>query len=163
MKEDIISQKIRKELSIMPIDTEPRVMYLLVEIRKVLEHENNHGGLLRFYCDWVVHTKMDRNPAQDVYNKISAGNAESRQFISFEKLKCELREFLIEKNLPTELIDKHWKSFEDKLVDILVDTPLEGRDMVGLFVYRRTNGVSGIEFVFKNSDGSTRSLNRIIE
>ncbi len=44
MKEDILQIKIRKELDTLPIDTEARVLYLLVEIRKVLEHDNIHNG-----------------------------------------------------------------------------------------------------------------------
>jgi hypothetical protein len=137
-------------------------MYLMVEIRKVLEHENR-GGLLRFYSDWVVHTKMDRNPAQDIYNKISADNAESSQIISFNKLKSEMRTFLVDRNLPTELTDTHWELFKNKLIDILVDTPIEKKDIVGSFFYRRTEGVSGIEFGFKNSDGIIKILGHIAE
>jgi len=162
MKEDIIQQKIRRELSNLPIDTEPRVMYLMVEIRKVLEHENR-GGLLRFYCDWVVHTKMDRNPAQDIYDRISADNVESSQIISFSKLKDELKKFLEDRSLPTEITNTHWESFKSKLIDILVDTPIEKKGIVGSFFYRKTDGVSDIEFGFKNSDGSIKSLSRIIE
>ncbi len=166
MKEDILRQKIRRELSNLPIDTEPRAMYLLVEIRKVLEHENVKGGILRFYCDWVVHTKLDRFGAQEIYDKINSENTESSQIISFNKLKNELKKFLKDRDLQTDLTDKSnfWKTFKEKLIDILVDTPIEKIDKViaGSFFYRKEN-TSGIHFCFKDKDGAIRSLGRIIE
>ena len=120
MKEDILSQKIRRELANLPIDTEPRVMYLLIEIRKVLEHDNIKNTLLVFYGDWVVHTKLDRKFANKVFDEIyNEDSSISYHIKSFSLLKNTLLEFFNKHNLPTELIDNHWSFFRDKLLDIL--------------------------------------------
>ena len=45
-------------------DTEAGAVYLIVEIRKVLDHaydKKTEYTLLRFYCDWVVHTEKSRS------------------------------------------------------------------------------------------------------
>src|ERR1035438_1539807 len=45
----------------MPLDEECLVVYLLVEIRKILDHENNGKyPISRFYSDWCVHTAKDK-------------------------------------------------------------------------------------------------------
>jgi hypothetical protein len=162
MKEDIISQKLRRELSNLPIDTEPRVLYVLVEIRKILEHENKNSrdNLLIFYCDWVVHTKMDRFQSQKIFDIINKDGVESSQIISFNNLKAELRTFLEEKDLPTELVNNYWEPFKENLIDILVDTPIEKKGPVGAFYYQRRSG-SGIEFCFIDNNGLV-SLRKII-
>jgi hypothetical protein len=40
---------------------EAQVVYLLIEIRKILDRDSNMKyPLLRFYCDWCVHTRKDK-------------------------------------------------------------------------------------------------------
>jgi hypothetical protein len=61
-----IEQKLTAFLqSTMPFTQEHHVVYLLVEIRKILDHENDRGNngrypLLRFFSDWSVHTAKDK-------------------------------------------------------------------------------------------------------
>jgi len=43
-----------------PFMEECHVVYMLVETRKVLDRENNRKyPILRFYCNWTVHTDKD--------------------------------------------------------------------------------------------------------
>ena len=45
----------------LPFTEEWQIVYLLVEIRKILDRGNNRKyPLLRFYADWAVHTAKDR-------------------------------------------------------------------------------------------------------
>lgn len=45
-----------------PPKTEPDVVYALVQVRKLLEHEQARSEYktLTFFCDWVVHTELNR-------------------------------------------------------------------------------------------------------
>ncbi|MBP9836794.1 MAG: hypothetical protein KBC78_03090 [Candidatus Pacebacteria bacterium] len=159
MKEDILQTKIRRELESLPIDTEARVLYLLVEIRKVLEHDNIHNSTLRFYGDWVVHTKLDRAFSQKIYEILRKEDTPARsKIISFDTLRVELKAFLSHYELPTILVDDDniWSSFREKLIDILVDVPIERRQeqIVGTFEFQRRSG-TGVEFRMKNEQGET--------
>lgn len=166
MKEDIMSQKIIRELTNLPIDTEPRVMYLMVEIRKVLEHEDLKYGALRFYCDWIVHTKLDRSYAYSVYDEVSNNTTEGLDIISFRKLKEEMSSFLQTRNLPTDLlIDDNWELFRDNLIEILIDTPVQKIDkvIVGSFFFQRRDSDGGVLFYFINeNEGITKELGEIL-
>jgi hypothetical protein len=157
MKEDILQTKIRSELENLPINTEARVLYLLVEIRKVLEHDNVHNSVLRFYGDWVVHTKLDKAFSQRIYDELqSEDSRDGTNILNFERLKRELKEFLEHYQLPTALveIDDLWTPFREKLIDILVDVPLVRKQEkeVGTFEFQRRDG-TGVEFRMKNERG----------
>ncbi len=44
-----------------PLSEECHAVYFMVEVRKILDHDRKAGAgafpLLRFYCDWMVHTE----------------------------------------------------------------------------------------------------------
>src|SRR3989344_2786417 len=69
MRSEIL-EKLNKELSDLPIDTEPRAMYLLVQIRKIMDHLEDGDNPLRFYCNWVVHIVLKRSAAQEKLNTL---------------------------------------------------------------------------------------------
>ncbi|MCU0678086.1 MAG: hypothetical protein MUF19_00660 [Candidatus Pacebacteria bacterium] len=159
MKEDILQSKLRSELSNLPIDTEARVLYLLVEMRKVLEYDEINHSVLRFYGDWVVHTKLDRAFSQRIYEVLQQQDTlEGQNIISFNTLKNELREFLNRYDLPTDLIDinEYWTYFREKLIDVLVDVPIvrKKQQVVGTFEFQRRDG-EGVVFRLKNENGET--------
>lgn len=64
MRDEII-EKLRKELN-TGITTEPQVVYLMAGIRKLIEHDNLQAKFpaLNFYCNWVLHTKLERGFAK---------------------------------------------------------------------------------------------------
>ena len=153
MKEDILSQKIHRELSNLPIDTEPRVMYLLVEIRKILEHDNVKNTFLGFYCDWVVHTKMDRAFAKKVFAEIDDENSAVGHHIkSFNLLKNELKTFFENYGLPVNLITEHWEFFREKLIDILIDTPVINDTGNRSFGFYEKDGLGGVQYFLKEGE-----------
>jgi hypothetical protein len=78
MRPDIV-RKLRNELS-EPIRSERQVVYLLAELRKVMELESieriEAGGpadtryfALKFYCDWAVHVRLDQSGAQRIVQR----------------------------------------------------------------------------------------------
>ena len=66
MPEEII-KKLTAQLK-KGITTEVQVVYLLVGIRKLLERDGQKSeySTLNFYCDWVVHSKLDRSGAENI-------------------------------------------------------------------------------------------------
>src|SRR2546422_11205054 len=64
-------RKIREQLE-RGISTECQVVYLLVEIRKLLDRERTSGaqyGSLRLYCNWAVHVELSKAQAQEIVKK----------------------------------------------------------------------------------------------
>ena len=166
MKEDILYEKIRRELDDLPISTEPRVMYLLVEIRKVLDHEGDTETfeLLRFYGDWCVHTILDRRVARKLVQIVQQKDTTSSRIITFGKLRTELRLFLGTYNLPTQIaLDENlWSEFRSKLSNILLDVPVVykvGDKVIGSFQFQNRSG-TGIEFSIVKE--GKESLGRIL-
>lgn len=68
MVPDIVS-KITHELD-QPIHSERQVIYILVELRKLLESKGLDRDIryraLIFCCDWAVHPKLDRESARAI-------------------------------------------------------------------------------------------------
>ena len=142
MKSTIID-KISRELSI-GINTEPQALYLLAEIRKYLEgcdkDERDKYPNLYFYCNWVLHIKLDRTPAPDILNRFESifldindlkkisdiFKKQEKNFYYFVDLKEELRKFFKVNSLPAELLEngKKWFIFKKLLVAVLMDCPL---------------------------------------
>lgn len=156
MKSSIL-EKISRELSKV-IDTEPKALYLLAEIRKYLEgcnrKEKDKYPNLYFYCDWVLHVEMDRTPAKKILNRFKSIFSgvndlkeiskifikQERNFYSFVDLKEELRSFLEINSLSTELLKngRKWFKFKKLLVEILMDCPLVNKGgSVSKFSYEK--------------------------
>src|SRR5260370_34888506 len=69
---DILKQ-LTKELN-RGIAYEPRAVYLLTEIRKLIEHDNarNKYPDLKFHCDWALHSKLEGRAAQEILRQFDA-------------------------------------------------------------------------------------------
>jgi len=152
-----ILEKLAREL-VEGIDTEPKVLYLLAETRKYIdsydESEKQNYPNLYFYCDWVLHTYMDRRPTKillDRFEALFSSTDDLKEIASLFKdreknfyllidLRSELRAFLLKNGLPLDLVDdsSKWFRFRKLLTEILLDCPLvkeEGR--VNKFSYER--------------------------
>jgi hypothetical protein len=81
MRPDIV-HKLAKELD-EQISSERQVVYILVELRKLLEKEGTlrdaRYRTLRFCCDWIVHPKLDRDLAQAIIELFDQYEAKYRQ------------------------------------------------------------------------------------
>lgn len=125
-----------------PFTEECHTVYLLVEIRKILDHDKNMKyPLLRFYADWSVHTEKDKITKEmeaimnDIYQDVAKritdpyhlerGKVKIVDFVYMEDLQAETEKFLQEYGLPTMLINKaNWLEFVKLSVKVLADQPI---------------------------------------
>lgn len=125
----------------VPFSEECHAVYFLVEIRKLLHHEQleDKYPILQFYCDWSVHTDKDFTNAikstivdiyEDVVSRIKTGDAHSGRpkiigFIYMEDLQADVASFLVEHGLGSSLVDTdNWLALVTVLVKVLVDQPI---------------------------------------
>jgi hypothetical protein len=146
MKNDIVD-KLRDHLT-QGVDTECDVVYLLAEIRKVLdEHDPAHTfGALWMYCHWALHVDLDSPKATIgllkrvdlwVCNTVAYLTPRPpwkfmdeiylfRDFLYLETLRCELATFLKQYRLPTEItdVDEEWFRFLAAYAGVIEDGTL---------------------------------------
>lgn len=156
MAKDEVIEKIKALLeSHDPLTEEFHVTHLLVQARKVLDHEKHGGGngfpLLRFYCDWAVHTEKDRiTPAMkaimegifsSVRNQVTKGPSlrggnSVTQFAYMEQLRDEVRQFAARYGLGPSWAEAGWLPFVRLLVRILANQPVvKPTDDIELFSF----------------------------
>jgi len=135
--------------------SEPDVVYIFVEIRKILEKtgEGDKYSSINFYADWVVHSELMGRRAYERLKKLEKIFTEkktlyidipvidkAKDFISFLELKKEMSDFLTANNLPIDIKEKSkWSIFLNNLLNVLSDCPLRMREEKTLIK----------EFVFK--------------
>jgi hypothetical protein len=147
VQHDII-RKLSEELR-EPIKSERQVVYLLVEVRKLLEltGELDNRPALKFHCDWLVHSELRGPQAQDVVRKFNRYQeltealhakeqtppeamqvlAEVDAVLKLANFRQDLREFLEQHGLDSSLTkngDK-WHSFLGAYCGIISDCPLK--------------------------------------
>lgn len=121
--------------------TKQDVVFILVEFRKIIENKRLDVGVLKFYCDWVVHRQKDyvsanikrvikqmyQNILEEIRNPL---RIELRQkimnFIYFKQLKQDLIFFCSNLRFPMDFIriKKRWISFIVILIKILEEQPI---------------------------------------
>jgi hypothetical protein len=136
---DAIVEKLRQHLS-DPVDTECKVVYLLCEIRKLLDKPRPEPTLralrqlfaLRLYCNWALHIHLSKNTTMALLEKVdrifinrtTPGSPETgltivaehhlfREFVYLETFRKELSQFLTAYGLRTSLCDEDvcWFAF----------------------------------------------------
>jgi len=118
------------------------IVYVFVKIRKFLEHSNlrNKLWMLTFFCDWLLHTKLERNGARRILemfdNKLERVNpAEPNRLywkddvlkiLSLDILRNQLTDFLCQNHLPSVWAqdDFAWKEALGFYGEEVRDTPL---------------------------------------
>jgi hypothetical protein len=131
-----IVEKLRLEFD-GEITSERQVVYILVEIGKLLEHDNAKRTFptITFYRDWAVHTKLDRSEFADELVRlfddyITSNNATAsdklKELVGPLKLRRELRTFLAHHDLTFSCCEDGvlWKRFVKYLAGIIDETPL---------------------------------------
>ncbi|MCX6741169.1 MAG: hypothetical protein NTY61_02100 [Candidatus Parcubacteria bacterium] len=144
-REEIIEKLNRFLTSHNPLTEECHAVYLMVEIRKILDHERGNNSskdftLLRFYCDWTVHTEKTRitdnmrTIMEYVFQDIEAqiknpamvqAMSPVMQFAYMDKLKDEMKRFLEDHNVNTALANDGLLSFIKFLVKVLENQPIK--------------------------------------
>ena len=145
-----------------PIKEECEAVYLMVELRKLLDREHGRDQFpkIRFYCDWTVHTSKDRNLAaiQDIMEKLeksfSNGSPHSTQdassFFLLSELREEMSDLFSRHGLRANLYqdDKRWTHFVDVLIQVLADQPIT----------TPFKGISSVSFVPGNAGTRTVTI-----
>ncbi|MCZ6752665.1 MAG: hypothetical protein O7E51_12670 [Acidobacteria bacterium] len=140
MENDIIN-KIRYELD-RPIQSERQVVYLLAEVRKLLDHlcATSQYRSLRLYCNWAVHIKLERSFALSIvekvdqlYSKLMKGPRLSKEehdelfgIFAPDNFRQDFKSFLREQSLPISICqnDKRWAMFLSYYLRVIQDCPL---------------------------------------
>jgi hypothetical protein len=144
MAQSDVARKLLLELQKGETFTEPRVVYVLVQVRKLLEMMNDKDfETLKFYCDWVLHVKLDRKGASNVIKLFESiqkaadyGNValyESRsmwlfeQVLSADTFRNQLIDVLARNEIPPEVFadNANWYEFLHRYGAIINDVPLE--------------------------------------
>lgn len=143
MKGDIIA-KLNSELS-EPILAERQVVYILVELRKLMEINDDAGAYpaLRFHCDWAVHSKLKGPAAQELVRLFDAnqkwlevkgskgpGLPAVNKWVAMLRLSAfrnELDAYLTVHQLPTTFVTSRasWNTFVRYYARVVEDCPLK--------------------------------------
>lgn len=140
MSRAAIEEKLHRQLSSKAPLTEARVVYILVETRKLLEREGElcKYPTLRFYSDWAMHTSMDRAGAQrilslfDKAHPMLSSNQElphtlEREITDTTNLcffERDFDQFLTDYNLPKDILHNRWTKFLHSYAAVIEDCPL---------------------------------------
>ncbi len=159
MEEEIIT-KLKSALS-EPIEKECQVVYILAEIRKLVERLKGKTNfpVLNFYGNWVLHSKIDDTSAiRPLLEKIEQSIINKNYdvwavwaMIDFEEFCREIGLFLNKQNINNPFADrKYWEKFRKLLVDILIDCPLKPNygDM-DEFYFIKSSDINDIDFMIK--------------
>lgn len=185
MAEDELAYKIRNFLiENDPFKKECCIVYLMVEIRKLLDRiresgNNNPYPWLRFYCDWTLHTSKNKiTPEMEEimkkvdefipkektrYPAIASTNQPDIRFVYMDQLREEMKNFLTDFDLPKNIVteEEKWISFVSLLVQVLVNQPIiNPTENIESFHFEPSNFGSVIWGIqFKDERGYWRSAN----
>jgi len=138
-----IVEKINAHLALhTPLTEECHVVYLMVEIRKMLEHSKSlKSSPMTFYCDWVVHTAKDgitdaiKLTMDEIYQSVRkqiltpvhyrGQKMPVIDFFYFRSLQTEMRDFFAAHGLDAQMVEeRNWTAFTKLLVKILENQPI---------------------------------------
>jgi hypothetical protein len=87
-----IIRKLARELN-TGIETEVQVVYLLAGIRKLIERDKVHERYagLKFHCDWVLHSSMDRAAARAILKEFDAAHVLLQGNVGLDNLPKEVQ------------------------------------------------------------------------
>jgi len=141
MKNEIV-EKLRAELG-RGIETEAQVVYLLVEIRKLIEHSEHRDRYLSvlFFCEWALHVEMSRQSAFLLLKEIdeaiehAATSARLGELIgtkmSMDTFRDDLTHVFMDHGLPTDAVGtmQGWLSFLPLYLSVITDCPVLRRNV----------------------------------
>jgi hypothetical protein len=143
MKSEIV-QKLQTFLGAGPLDDDCRVVYFLVQIRKLLERSDAppaQNKTLRFYCNWALHVKLDRNRAAEDFlaevdpiltlsaNLDKSAHDRSDELLTLRLFRSELRTFLSQNGIDTATCDADelWDIFLRAYSNVVENCEIESR------------------------------------
>jgi len=139
-----IIDKLQKELQ-TEITSERQVVYVLVEIRKLIDSETDPNSYvtLKIYCDWAVHTELTKanrirpimslvdNDIFECFDPNGHGSSvedheKLQALLYLDALRSDLLNFLRANNLPTAIADDdaQWFKFLNHYSGVIEDCSL---------------------------------------
>jgi hypothetical protein len=116
------------------LDDECRVVYILSRIRKLMDLDtdlNSNYKVLRKYCDWSLHAKIDRiEPLKKILEEFLEHKDHREKILSHDEFVVDFKLF-IKNILFVDLTDDYIKEFIYRLNFILSDTPIELNNKYG--------------------------------
>ena len=129
-----------------PVDSECKAVYLLCEVRKLLEHvpPPQRPFALNMYCHWALHVELHGKDTitpflQQVDDYVhgvlvgpedfGASNRMVREFLILDTLRSQLRDFFQSSHIRTDLIDDdaRWHEFVRHYAGVIEDGSLSIR------------------------------------
>jgi len=145
MKDDIVT-KLNREFA-EHIASERQVVYILVEVRKLLEQQNvlQTFPTLRMCSNWAVHPKLNHSDAQLVLGYFDAYELEHQKsgitvqefpleplqsLMSLKAFRAELVKGLAPYGVNVDVLqnDVFWQSFIQHYAAVIQDCPLEAKE-----------------------------------
>lgn len=138
-----IVDKLDQELR-LPLLRESQVLYIMAEIRKLVEHEQesdqNAFDVLEFFCNWPLHIKIDRKcNAEKIHLFLRAFDFREgvsiqehvasnffKEIMHLARLRSELYNFFLKQALPHDLTANHrnWSAFLYLYTSIVSEVPM---------------------------------------
>lgn len=142
-REEIIEKLNKFLIGHNPLIEECHIVYLMVEIRKVIDHEKSSVTypLLKFYSDWTVHTEKDhitpeiKQMMEEMYKtaEMEIKNPALRKtgspimlFAYMDRLGQEMKSFFEKHAIDPSLAQEknRWLEFVQLLVKVLENQPI---------------------------------------
>jgi hypothetical protein len=157
MRPDIV-HKITVELE-QTIISERQVVYILVELRKLLETQgldrDARYRALIFCCDWAVHPKLNRESAKAITRLFDqyeasyrrepvgvsqAGIPELVEFCDHSRFRQQFIDACEQNDIPSRAVreDDWWRSFLTQFSEVVRDCPIEAKAETTTYVTRVT-------------------------
>jgi hypothetical protein len=137
-----------------------RAMHVLVTVRKLLDLDGEHKTFsnLRFYCDWAVHQKLDRNPSALAFLRSLDAPRDylldilNHHVLYFEDFREEFKTLLKRYDCDLTLVDSdgYWTCFTRTFCYLVADCPIEPRDTTSL------SHITRVVIEFKGGDAIWR-------
>lgn len=138
MDKTIFIDKLKDFLNRHSLLTEEcEIIFVMVQMRKILDCGGTPYRTLRFYCNWVLHNELSRETTTKLLIDIFRSGIDSKKsghdnarnlisnnydFFTFKTLKNELKDFINEHTLPTNILNnRNWKNFRKLLLEIIKD------------------------------------------
>jgi hypothetical protein len=188
MARNSIIEKLGRELSgEFPIRRESQVVYVMAEIRKVIEHEREYDGhcyeVLELFCHWVLHIAVDRRTnadrirlflrAFDLRDGMEIGDFLKSGFynniMQLEAFRGALDQFLVDHGLPADTVHsfRSWSGFVYLYTSVVAEVPLryskadllpdEIEELIIRHVRDPQSEINMVNWVMKLKDGQERS------
>jgi hypothetical protein len=170
---DEILRKLEAELN-LPLESERQVVYLLVEIRKLMDRDgvpDTKYQQLRLFCNWAVHADLSNTVVKHTLGFL---NSVARELVSNsltpeQKLKCSeilsldsahgeflefIRAYRLNLRVPHVFQPLWWASLLRQYVHIIADCPLifRGKDIGSKCI--KTATITGYEVTDTSGLGS---------